>query len=238
VNFIKSLIKKLPFAITKNQKYDAQTERIMRTVLSNRSNCVDIGCHKGEMLDLMLKFAPQGQHFCFEPIPNLYQGLLQKSYPENCHFYELGLSNEIGTASFNYVISNPAYSGFIKRRYDKPNEQDTMITVRKDLLDHIVPENTPIAFIKIDVEGAELEVLQGAVKTIIRTKPIIVFEHGIGASDCYGTKPQDIFDVLVHQCGMHISLMSRYLNREAPFTFSEFEDQFNKEKNYYFISYP
>ena len=87
------------------------------------------------------------------------------------------------------------------------------------------------------MEGAELEVLQGSINTIIREKPVIVFEHGMGASDCYGTKPKDIYEVLVNQCGLKISLMSRFLKKEQPFSLSQFEEQFYKQKNYYFIAY-
>ena len=236
LNTLKSLIKKLPIAFTKNQQYDAQTVKILKKICQPHSNCIDVGCHKGEMLDLILKYAPTGQHFCFEPLPDLFAGLIQKQYPSNCHFYEVALSRETGSTSFNYVVSNPSYSGILRRKYDRPSEEDTNITVKTELLDNIIPSDMVIDFIKIDVEGAEMLVLSGAKKTIERCKPIVVFEHGLGASDVYGTTPRQIF-TFFKDCGMNISLMRDWLSAKPPLSINAFEDEFNQSKNYYFIAH-
>ena len=87
-------------------------------------------------MDLILKSAPLGQHLGFEPIPTMYKDLKTKyAQAENCTILDIALSNEEGETSFNYVISNPAYSGIKKRSYDKPNEQDTSITVQMKRLE-------------------------------------------------------------------------------------------------------
>ncbi len=134
---MKFLIKKLPIAITKNQRYDRQTELIISKVCGKESSCIDVGCHKGEVLDIMLQYAPNGTHFGFEPIPEMYHALCEK-YGDNCEFFDVALSDEVGETTFNHVISNPAYSGIQKRKYDRPEEQDTTITVRKDTLDNLI----------------------------------------------------------------------------------------------------
>jgi FkbM family methyltransferase len=236
-NLLKATLKKIPIAFTKNQRYDAQTIRILRKICQPNSNCVDVGCHKGEMLDKILDFAPLGQHFCFEPLPDLYESLVKNNYPTNCHFFKTALSYYKGDTSFNYVVSNPSYSGILRRKYDRPNEEDTQITVETDLLDNIIPPDLPIHFIKIDVEGAEMLVLRGAEKTIQRCKPIVVFEHGLGGSDIYGTTPKQISEFFT-RFGMHISLMNDWLNQLPPLSIEAFEEQFFKNKNYYFIAHP
>ncbi len=232
--YIKYWIKKLPIAITKNQQYDQQTLRVMKRHLRPNSNCVDVGCHKGEMLEVINKLAPQGQHFGFEPLPHLFKAL-PGLFPDNCHFYDIALSDEKGESTFNYVISNPAYSGFIKRSYDRPNEEDTTITVQRELLDVVLPDDLPIHLIKIDVEGAELQVLKGAEQTLQRYKPLVIFEHGIGASDLYGTQPDEVFEFL-ETCGLQIYLMKDWLKGKAGLTKKEFRTQYEKQLNYYFMA--
>lgn len=235
---IKALLKSLPFAFTKNQQYDQQTKQILQRHCKPNSNCIDIGCHKGEVLDWILNAAPNGHHWGFEPLPDLFAELKKKyANHQNCTFSDIALSDNTGTATFNYVISNPAYSGLQKRKYDKPDEQDTTITVQTAPLDLVLPQDYHVHFIKLDVEGAELQVLRGAQNTLRRCQPILVFEHGLGAADCYGTQPKDVWQLL-NDCGLSVSLMKNWLNNTPPLSLTEFEDQFHKAKNYYFIAYP
>jgi FkbM family methyltransferase len=234
---IKNLIKKLPIAFTKNQQYDQQTKQVLKKCLTPNSNCIDVGCHEGEVLEIMLKHAPNGQHHGFEPIPSFYN-FLEKKFSSNCHFYQLGLSNKKGTSSFNHVISNPGYSGIKKRKYDQPNEKDTSITIEIDVMDNVLPADLKVNFIKIDVEGAEFLVMDGGKKTIKKYQPIIVFEHGLGGADVYGIGPEQVFELLNQECGLNISTMKKWLNNATPFSKKEFIEQFEKGLNYYFIAYP
>lgn len=234
---IKQLLKALPIAFTQNQRYDRLTQRVIRHVCRPDSNSVDVGCHKGEILDLLLAAAPNGQHVGFEPIPVMVEQLKKRyaGFP-NCRFFDIALSNARGTSSFNYVVSNPSYSGLLKRRYDRANEQDTQITVRTERLDDVLPSDLRIDLIKIDVEGGELPVLQGAVQTLTRWKPVVIFEHGLGASELYGATPEMVFD-LFSGCGLSVSLLDRFLKQAPPFTREAFSEQFYQRLNYYFIAY-
>jgi len=63
----------------KNRLYDIQTLEIMKRVLREDSNCVDVGCHQGSILREMLRLAPKGTHFAFEPLPGMYEGLREHS---------------------------------------------------------------------------------------------------------------------------------------------------------------
>jgi FkbM family methyltransferase len=233
---LKQILKKLPIRFTKNQQYDYQSKKIISTVCNANSNTVDVGCHKGEILDLLIQQAPNGQHYGFEPIPDLYKNLIEKYTNKQIHIFDIALSNEQKSTSFNYVKSNPAYSGLIKRQYDKPNEVDEKITVQCDLVDNIIPENVHIHFIKIDVEGGELQVLQGAQKTIARCKPYIIFEHGLGASEFYDSTPEKVF-AFFETCGMKLSTMKMFLENKKSFTQAEFCDQYYKKLNYYFVGF-
>lgn len=227
----------MPFDFTRNQRYDRLTRQVIRHVCRPDSNCVDVGCHKGEILDLLLQSAPNGIHYGFEPIPAMYQDLLSNyAGHSNCHFYDIALSNRKGSSSFNYVVSNPSYSGLLKRRYDRLNEEDTLITVHTEQLDEILPADIQVDLIKIDVEGGELMVLEGAVATLTRCKPIVIFEHGLGASELYGATPEQVFDLL-ESCGLKVSLLDRFMKNASPFTKAAFANQYYQRLNYYFIAY-
>ena len=74
IHSLKNIIKKI-FPVTHNIRYDNQTFQIMKIVLEADSTFVDVGCHKGEVLDHALKCSPNGLHFAFEPIPDLFSEL-------------------------------------------------------------------------------------------------------------------------------------------------------------------
>ncbi|MFM7401390.1 MAG: FkbM family methyltransferase, partial [Bacteroidota bacterium] len=113
---IKKALKSLPFDFTLNQRYDRLTRKVIKSVCRPDSHCIDVGCHKGEILDLLIAAAPRGVHYGFEPIPDLFDKLKQKYGTDNrCHILDIALSDNKGTASFNYVVSNPSYSGLQKR---------------------------------------------------------------------------------------------------------------------------
>jgi FkbM family methyltransferase len=217
-----------------NVKYDRETIAVMKRCLSKDSNCVDIGCYRGSILREIVRLAPNGTHYAFEPLPGFYRRLVD-SYP-NVNMYNLALSDVAQETLFQYVVTSPALSGLKPRRHD-PGEQIEQIEVKTDLLDNIVPRELPIHFIKIDVEGAELQVLRGAVETIRKNKPVVVFEHGLGGSDYYGATPEDIYDLLVKDCGLHVSLMEWWLKNEMPLSREEFSNQFYQHVNYYFIAH-
>lgn len=73
--FLKKIVKSFPIDFTKNQIYDRQTRQVIAKVCRHDSNCIDVGCHKGEVMDIIFRCAPDGKHFGFEPIPSMYESL-------------------------------------------------------------------------------------------------------------------------------------------------------------------
>jgi FkbM family methyltransferase len=224
--------------LTKNLKYDRLTNLIMKKVIHRNSNCIDIGCHKGEILDIILKFSPEGQHFAFEPIPPMYEQLAQKITRSNVKIFPYALAEHTGNTTFNFVKNAPAYSGIKKRHYDIDNPEIDEINVELRTLDEMIPGHIKIDFVKIDVEGAEFGVLKGGINTFKRNKPVIVFECGLGASDFYGTQPQDIYRFITHEIGMKISMLQSYIDNKGPLTEEQFLHCYNQATEYYFIACP
>ncbi len=235
-NLIRSSLNLLHLDLTKNLEYDRLTKLIMKRTISSDSNCIDIGCHKGEILDIILQQSPNGKHYGFEPLPYLFDKLIIK-YKTKATILPYALANENGFSTFQHVKNAPAYSGIKKRKYDVDNPEIEEIKVELKKLDEVIPQDLKIDFIKIDVEGAELGVLQGAVQLLKKDKPIVVFEFGLGASDFYGTKPIDIFNLFTEEVGLKISLLKSFINNGNVLNLDEFEMHFNNNKEYYFIAH-
>lgn len=222
--------------VTQNLKYDRLTRLIMKRVIKVESNCIDIGCHKGEMLDTMLLFAPNGKHTGFEPIPTMYDALVKK-YSNKATIYPFALSDANGTTTFQFVKNAPAYSGIKQRKYDIEHPEIEQIEVTLKTLDSVIDPNERIDFVKIDVEGAEFGVLKGGINLLKKNKPTIVFEFGMGASDYYGTDPIALYQFITQELGLKIFTLLAFVNHEAPLTEVDFKNLYETNKEYYFIAH-
>jgi FkbM family methyltransferase len=220
--------------LSKGDYDDIMSEFVMRAVLNADSNCVDIGCHLGDVLEPMLRFAPNGMCFAFEPLPKLFEHLQSRFGTDGrVKLFNLALSDIDGSEIFQHVVDAPAYSGF--RSTEAGREKGTVQTlnVKTARLDEIL-EGVHVDLVKIDVEGAEFQVLRGGLETIRRCKPYVLFEHQEHAAN-YGTKPEDIFDLLNEQCGLRISLLDGFLRGRRALLKSEFTQLGNSE--IYFVAH-
>lgn len=217
---------------TKNIKYDILCEKIVRKYAKANSNCVDIGCHKGEFLDIFLKYCPDGKHTAFEPIPQLYTTLSAK-YP-SVQLHQLALSTKKGNTTFQHVTNAPAYSGLKKRKYDIDNPIIEEIPVKIDTLDNILT-NHSIDILKIDVEGGEYGVLSGGKSILQCCKPLVLFEFGIGAADHYGTSAK-IMHSLFTSLGYKIYTLVSYYKKSDHLSQLQFTQLFESGKEFFWVA--
>jgi len=235
-NIIKSGFELLQIDVTKNMQYDRLSKIIMKQELGSHTNCLDIGCHEGEMLDQMIKYAPFGNHFAFEPIPYLFSKLKKSKYGEKTTLHQIALSNENGEVTFNLVKNAPAFSGLKQRSYFIDNPDIEKITVQTRKLDDLLPADAKVDFVKIDVEGGEYDVLLGGLETFKRCKPVLIFEFGLGASDHYGTTPGQIYDLIVNQIGLQIFTLESFLAKESAIQLEAFNKMYAENSEYYFVA--
>jgi len=170
-------------------------EVILATVLRADSNAIDVGANEGMVLEAMTRIAPGGKHIAYEPVPELHDDLI-KRFP-NVDVRQAALYDAAGTASFTHVLDLASRSG-LRQRSDLDASPDRLhqISVRTERLDDALDDDYVPTLIKIDVEGAELGVLRGAVETLHRHRPYVLFEHGIGGADLYEAHPTEVFDLL------------------------------------------
>jgi len=234
-NALRKLLIFFHLDLTKNLQYDRLTKVIMKKNIKKDYNCLDVGCHKGEVLQMMLDYAPHGKHFAFEPIPYLFTEL-EKKFKNKAQIFPYALSDTNGFSSFQLVKNAPAYSGLKRRDYDIYNPEIEEIKVEVKTLDEVIPLTEKIHFIKIDVEGGEFGVLKGAKNLLIKHKPIIIFECGKGACEHYGTNPLDLYDFLTQDIGLKMFTLKSYVTNKRPLTKKAFDDCFKSNTEYYFVA--
>jgi FkbM family methyltransferase len=144
----------------------------------------DVGANVGFFSLIAARLVgPSGSVVCFEPLPaNLLK--LEENTKRNGFAnvqilpLALGAANEERTFQ---VSERPTWGKFQGVGLETPNKYlfDTKVAVRR--LDDLVNEGAiaPPQFVKIDVEGAEVEVIEGARETLLHHGPALMIElHG------------------------------------------------------------
>ncbi|WP_445148461.1 FkbM family methyltransferase [Baekduia sp. Peel2402] len=187
--------------VARRDHRDNEALRLLLTfTLRPDSCCVDVGAHRGGVLRDIVRLAPAGRHIAFEPLPTLAAELASSFPAVDVHNAAVGA--ESGEVTFAHVVADPMLSSISDRGHSDAELEH--ITVKLEALDEALPEDFAPALIKVDVEGAELGVFQGAVDTLHRHRPLVAFEHGIGGADAFGTTPRDVHDLLVGELGYRI----------------------------------
>ena len=221
------------YAIVTSQYRDYLDTRYLRMLLAftltENANCIDIGANRGSVLEEIVRVAPYGKHIAYEPLPFLCEHLVER-FP-GVEVRQAAVSNEMSEQSFTFVKNAPACSGFHTRKFTSAHTET--LVVRTDTLDECLPEGYVPAFIKIDVEGAERLVIEGALKTIAMHKPIVVFEHGKGGADYYNTQPGDIYALLHNEARLRIFDM----DGGGPYSLAQFEDTYARNDRWNFVAH-
>lgn len=149
-----------------------ECDKIVALAAERSGICVDVGANLGFMSMALLMAGEMV--YSYEPQPTIYE-LLNKNtagYDGTSFIKNIGLSNVSGKAKIPRLRygSRGNYGGV---GLGTRSELGT-IDVDIETLDQQELEN--VKFIKIDVEGHELEVLQGGRETILRDKPIMYIE--------------------------------------------------------------
>lgn len=114
---------------------------------------------------------------CFEPIP-WFAARLKQKLGDRVIVHETALSNTAGEARLRVPYDGDTeLDGLSTLEGANPLREAThtrVLPCKTEKLDDAVQE--PIGFIKIDVEGHELAVLEGAVDTIVRDMPVFLVE--------------------------------------------------------------
>jgi len=129
----------------------------------------------------------------FEPTPESYLICAEKSKNiNNMTVYPYGLWNEKTEVSFQLCPSFAIGSSYIVN--DNRIIKDNLVKIKTVKLDDIL-NGEEVTFIKMDIEGAELNALKGAEQTILKYKPRL-------AISIYH-KLEDIWDIPAYILSLH-----------------------------------
>jgi FkbM family methyltransferase len=203
---------------------------VLAALLGPDADCIDVGANEGDVLADMVRLAPRGRHLAFEPLPQLAEALRTRFPGVTVH--EAALGDHEGRASFVHVVTRPGWSGFRERPYPAKERVET-IEVEVLRLDDVVRDGLVPKLIKIDVEGAEMGVLRGAERTLRELRPVVIFEHGLGSADHYGTRPEELFGFL-EDVGYRVL----DLDGGGPYTRDAFVGAFDRRERVNFLARP
>ncbi len=175
--------------------YEVSKMAAVRRFLTEGQTFIDVGGNKGDFALLAaLITGKTGKVLCFEPEPInchwIRQSAKLNGY-ENIDLHELALSDRDGVAKLHLGRQ----SGSHTLLDDQPGRDAGVITIRTATLDTILEtlSITKVDVMKIDVEGAELRVLEGARRTLTDNPRIVLL---LDIHPFLGVAPERVCDFL------------------------------------------
>jgi FkbM family methyltransferase len=177
------------------------------------SVCIDVGAAAGlYTLPLSRLAGPSGLVHSIEPLPFAWptwnRVLRVRSFP-NVRFHAVAIGSEPGLAEMSVpmgrygLVTGRSFISQQCRGLGSNAEFNRHITypVTVDTLDGLFAgsDMTRLDFVKVDVEGAELQVLQGGEKIIDEFKPALLIEIEARHTVRYGCAPDDVAGFLTER---------------------------------------
>lgn len=155
---------------------------------------VDVGAHHGMHTRRLRRYLRPTRLVAVEPIPDMAAGLRREfRRHREVEVLEVALGRASGSSRFVVNDLAPGESGLRERRYNAGVGQTRAIDVRVERLDELGLQET--GFIKVDVEGGEIDVLRGGTGVLRDQRPIVSVEYGSAAFASYGNEPGTLLEV-------------------------------------------
>jgi len=158
----------------------------------------DIGANVGFFSLLAARtVGPTGRVCSFEPVAENAAAVrenLRLNRFENASVFELAVGRSSGAAEF--LLTDWDGGGSLSSSVVRPAEPVSRRDVRVVALDDLIPaERLPKPdVVKIDVEGVELDVIQGMAKTMAESKPVLLYEVDDGRRNSFDRRWRELDD--------------------------------------------
>ncbi|MDX2212481.1 MAG: FkbM family methyltransferase [Oculatellaceae cyanobacterium bins.114] len=187
------------FELTCNQGiYELDNILLLEALVESNSICFDVGANIGLMALPILQHNKSCKVVSFEPSPNTLQFLnrtvTNSQFTHRWSVVDKALGSEVGELDF-YLSSSAlgAFDGFRDTQRVRVTEKITVPVTTLDIEWEAIGKPF-VSVIKIDVEGAELDVLKGALSCIYNQQPSILLEWNATNLKAYNCQPEVLLD--------------------------------------------
>lgn len=155
--------------------YEPDSIAIFNEFIKKGDVCLDIGANVGALSLAMAQLVGNaGKVYSFEPGPTTYERLdynikLNKKFNNIIHTFNIGISDRERLMFWEEDINHPGNA--MLQNFGKI--EVPVVSIDEFFKNHFLSQ---LNFVKIDVEGMELEVLRGGTQTWKKHKPIFYFE--------------------------------------------------------------
>jgi FkbM family methyltransferase len=178
--FIKEMLRRLlPPSITMsliantNYRSGEPELRLLKNLVDPNKNSVDIGANKGSYTYFLSRLSKHV--FAYEPNPDLATFLTRAVGDSNVSVYPIALSDKEGIAKLSIpIVDTFAYDQLGSLELQNTSEEKQAFDVPIKCLDDRGHHN--VGFVKIDVEGHEETVIDGAIRLISQQHPVLIIE--------------------------------------------------------------
>ena len=179
---VKQIARSMGYLIVDNSTIGVDFENDLKRLTSNNPilKIFDVGGNYGQSAVRFAQAFPEAEIYTFEPVPQLFNSLcgLTSKYSKIREF-NLGFGDQKTTAIMGLADNPGANSLLIADQSDRTCE----VEIHK--LDDFVAENSVkcIDLLKIDVEGYEIPVIEGALETFKRGIIRYIYAECVFSSD-------------------------------------------------------
>lgn len=185
--------------ILETGSWEPESTAALLSKLGPGSTFIDVGAHIG-YYSLMAAAAvgPQGRVIAVEPNPETLSYLnenVRESKATSIKVWPVACAEEESTLQLYLAPSgNTGETSLSKANASQEGQSTVSYPVRARPLDAIATETNigRVDVIKIDVEGAELKVLKGAVRTLAQYRPLLIIEMVPHQLEAMGTSVEEV----------------------------------------------
>jgi FkbM family methyltransferase len=181
--------------MSRGKIFEPEVVELAEHYIKEESTVLDIGANFGQMTTIFSRLAgAKGKVYAFEAQDKVYDVLIKNLKANSCDNV-LVLNDAVHKeGGLTLVFPEPDFTDFNPYGSNAINPKLSEGRKVKTITIDSLNIQTPISFIKIDIQGCDLFAMQGAKQTILKYKPAILFEYEEQFQQQFETSFQDYVD--------------------------------------------